>query len=271
MSRHRYSCPLRWGDTDVQGHVNNVAYLDYLQEARVDFLLTGPPVMADLLNSGVLVVSHQVEYLVPVEFSYEPLTVELWVDSVGASRFVVGYELFTDVLVARARTAAVPYDLATSALRRLAPTEREVLLAAQDDVSPLRPVVKHRLSDRAHSFSLRVRWADLDSYGHVNNVKFFDYLQEARIALMSQAVGWTGGEVWVVVRQDLEYLRPLDFRLDPYQVRTSVSEIGTRSFTLAVQIEDPAAGAVYATARTVVVGSRPVTDAEREALGRWQS
>ena len=48
MSRHVYRCPLRWGDMDAQGHVNNAAYLDYLQEARVDFLLSGPPVMHDL-------------------------------------------------------------------------------------------------------------------------------------------------------------------------------------------------------------------------------
>ena len=36
---------MRWGDMDAQGHVNNAAYLDYLQEARVHFLLTGPPAM----------------------------------------------------------------------------------------------------------------------------------------------------------------------------------------------------------------------------------
>ncbi len=33
--RHRYECPpLRWADLDVLGHVNNVRYVDYLQEAR---------------------------------------------------------------------------------------------------------------------------------------------------------------------------------------------------------------------------------------------
>jgi acyl-CoA thioester hydrolase len=67
---------------DAQGHVNNAAYLDYLQEARVHFLLSGPPAMQELLDSGVLVVSHQVEYLKPVTFSDRPLTIELWVDGV---------------------------------------------------------------------------------------------------------------------------------------------------------------------------------------------
>ena len=56
---------MRWGDMDAQGHINNAAYLDYLQEARVCYLLGGPPALQNLLATGVLVVSHQVEYLQP--------------------------------------------------------------------------------------------------------------------------------------------------------------------------------------------------------------
>ena len=37
----QFSCPLRWGDLDAQGHVNNAVVVDYLQEARVAFLLSG--------------------------------------------------------------------------------------------------------------------------------------------------------------------------------------------------------------------------------------
>ena len=36
--RHVFQCPMRWADMDLQGHVNNVIYVDYLQEARVDML-----------------------------------------------------------------------------------------------------------------------------------------------------------------------------------------------------------------------------------------
>jgi acyl-CoA thioester hydrolase len=111
-----------------------------------------------------------------------------------------------------------------------------------------------------------VRWSDLDSYGHVNNVKFFDYLQEARIAMIQQAVGWSAEDVWLVVRQDLEYLRPLDFRREPYEVGTVVAAVGRRSITLAAEIRAPESGTAYATARTVVVGTQPLTDAQRDAL-----
>lgn len=262
---------MRWGDMDAQGHVNNAAFLDYLQEARVDFLLTGPEALHRLLDTGVLVVSHQVEYLHPVQVTGQPLRVELWVDSLGASRFFISYTLFDgDQLVARARTGAAPFDLATSTLRRLHADERSALQSARMDRQPLRPLPRPG-SDGGHHFALRVRWSDIDSYAHVNNVKYYDYIQEARIALMSEALEWTAEDMWVLVRQDLDYLRPLDFRIEPYQVRTVVAAIGNRSITLAADITDPASGARYASAGTVVVKSRPLTPADRTRLAAWES
>jgi acyl-CoA thioester hydrolase len=270
VTRHRYRCPLRWGDLDAQGHVNNAAFLDYLQEGRVDWLLSGPPEMGRLLEDGVLVVSHQVEYLAPVGYGDRPLVIDLWIDAVGASRFGIAYDVWDgDVLAARARTAATPFDLAANRLRRLGPVEREALQAALEPSEPLRPLPRVPVAEPAHHYPLAVRWSDLDSYGHVNNVKYFDYVQEARIVLMHAALDWRPEDVWVVARQDLEYRRPVDFRTAPYEVRTSVTAVGTRSFTLAVEIRDPAGGDVYATGRTVVVGTAPLTGDQRTALARW--
>ena len=84
---------MRWGDMDAQGHVNNAAYVDYLQEARVGFLLSGPAALHQLLDSGTLVVSHQLEYLRPIIFSERPLIIDLWVDAIGGSRFTIGYQV----------------------------------------------------------------------------------------------------------------------------------------------------------------------------------
>ncbi len=261
---------MRWGDMDAQGHVNNAAFLDYLQEGRVDFLLSGPPEMGQLLETGVLVVGHQVEYLAPVVFSERPLRLELWVDEVGASRFAIGYEVWDgDVLAARARTTATPFDLAAGALRRLNEVERRCLTAAMDAAVPLRELARVPVAEPAHRYRLAVRWSDLDSYGHVNNVKFYDYIQEARIAVMVATLHWRPEDRWVVARQDLEYRRPVDFRPAPYEVRTCVTALGRRSFTLAAEIRDPDDGMVFATARTVVVGRSPLAGEERAALARW--
>lgn len=267
MSAHQYACPMRWGDMDAQGHVNNAVYLDYLQEARVHFLLTGPPVLQELLETGVLVVSHQVEYLAPVVFSTRPLDLRLGVSQLGGSRFSIAYEVYDgDTLAARAFTGAVPYDLTTSTLRRLTPVERELLGATRMEVEPLRRLATVPVSDQDHRLPLTVRWSDLDAYGHVNNVKYYDYIQEARIAMVSERLGWEQSPRWVVVRQDLDYHRPIDFRLTPYEVVTAVAAVGNRSVTLTAQIRDPGGDTTFATARTVLVGEQPLTDDQRVRL-----
>ncbi len=58
-------------------------------------------------------------------------------DAVGASRFGIAYDVWDgDVLAARARTAATPFDLTGGGLRRLRPAEREVLAAALRELRP---------------------------------------------------------------------------------------------------------------------------------------
>ena len=57
MTGHLTRVALRWVDLDAQGHVNNAVVLDYLQEARVQFLLSGDN--AHLLGSSTIVVAHQ--------------------------------------------------------------------------------------------------------------------------------------------------------------------------------------------------------------------
>jgi acyl-CoA thioester hydrolase len=194
------------------------------------------------------------------------------VDQMGGSRFWIGYDILDgDDLAARARTALVPFDLSEGGLRRLTAEEREILTRHLAPAEPLRPLTRVRSAANGHRFPLTVRWSDLDSYGHVNNVKFYDYVQEARLAMVNETVHWAPETVWLVARQDVDYLAPLDFRIEPYEVSTLITAIGTRSFTVAAEIRDSGSGTVYASAATVVVGTVPLTDEQRGALAAWRA
>ncbi|MPZ96278.1 MAG: acyl-CoA thioesterase [Propionibacteriales bacterium] len=107
-----------------------------------------------------------------------------------------------------------------------------------------------------HIYPCRVRWSDVDRYGHVNNVKYFEYVQEARVAFMSALaedtlVDLRGGSTFVVARQDVDYKRPILFRSEPYQIETVVTKVGTSSYHLQAEILD--GDLLLARARTVVV------------------
>lgn len=132
--RHVYYCPLRWADMDSLGHVNNVVYVDYLQEARVDMLSVHAPASGgEELAEGVVVVRHEVEFLAPLVFRPEPVRIETWVTRIRAASFTMDYEILDELpngerrVYTRAATLLTPYVFSLERPRRIRPEEREVL------------------------------------------------------------------------------------------------------------------------------------------------
>ncbi len=260
MEPYRVCVPLRWVDLDAQGHANNAAIVDYLQEARVEFLLTGPN--AHLLGNGIIVVGHQVEYLGPIFFTPEPLDVALVVGDVGAAKFTVGYEVRQcGELVARARTVLANFDFEAGRPARLSDAERAWFAERAVALEPLRSVGGFALGEAHHTLPFQVRWSDLDAYGHANNTRFFDYVAEARVALKSPVLANSirmnplddVEHAWLVVRQDMRYVGQIVHRLEPYEVHTAIGATGRTSMTLAAEIVDPLSGAVMSRSTTVLV------------------
>lgn len=261
--RHRYECPLRWADLDTLGHVNNVVYVDYLQEARVDLLRTLLPDSRDDLAEGVVVVRHEVTYLSPLEFRFRPVSIECWVTEIRAASFTLAYEVFHEEaegrrVYLRATTVLTPFVFADERPRRLRPEEREALAPylEADDVTRTAPLVTVGPEDATHTYRLHVRFSDVDVYRHVNNVRYFEYLQESRIRFLAEALRPAGlvPPSVVVAQTDVDYRRPILLRREPYEVRSRVERLGTRSFTIVSEIGDPgAAEPVYARSRVVIV------------------
>ena len=284
--RHLYQCPLRWADMDQLGHVNNVTYVDYLQEARVDMLRVHPPAGGgEALAAGVVVVRHEVRYLAPLVFRRRPVSVEVWVTELRAATFTLAYEVFDETPEGRrvylqARSVLTPYVFEHERPRRVSQAEREVLLRfLEPDVEPLASSVRLGDSDEAqrHTYTCSVRFSDVDAYGHVNNVKYFEYFQEARISLIT-ALGRQAGEVdaaqplsVVVAQVDVDYRTPMFFREEPYSVTTWVSAVGRSSFV--VDAEIGGGGSVVSRARAVMVAfdgetqrAAPLSEKQRGVL-----
>jgi acyl-CoA thioester hydrolase len=126
---------------DAFGHVNNVVFLRYLEEARIDFMFTqAAEAGAGEFAGGSVVARHEIEYKKPLVHRPAPVTIETWVTKIGGASLTVSYEIKdtaddgTETVSDQASTIVVPYDLAEGRPRRISPVEREFLSRFMDGV-----------------------------------------------------------------------------------------------------------------------------------------
>ncbi|MGV8836193.1 acyl-CoA thioesterase [Cellvibrio sp.] len=89
-----FSCdiPVRWGDMDAYGHVNNTLYFRYFEEARFMWMLEkGLPLKSD---THPVVVTIGCTFLRPI-FHPETLRIDVFISEPGRSSFMVKYKVYT--------------------------------------------------------------------------------------------------------------------------------------------------------------------------------
>lgn len=70
---HVTKMPIRWGDMDAYGHVNNTAYFRYMEQARVEWIeAMGVPVRPG--GAGPVIINTHCTFLKPMNY---PGTVEV--------------------------------------------------------------------------------------------------------------------------------------------------------------------------------------------------
>lgn len=274
--RHVYECPVRWADLDLLGHVNNVVYVDYLQEARVDMLRRHRRAdrAADLVE-GLVVVRTDVRYREPLLFRFQPVRIEVWVVDVRAATFTLAYEVFDELpdggrrVYLTATTVLTPYVFGQERPRRLTAAEKEVLATfAEADGAPAAPVRTAPRHVEVGHYPVHARFSDVDVYGHVNNVKYFEYLQEARIAMLGrlwdEVPGASGRSALVVAQVEVDYRAPVLHREAPYDAWTWVSHVGSTSVVVETELCD--GDRTLALARVVLVFVDPSTGRPRQPV-----
>jgi acyl-CoA thioester hydrolase len=124
---------------------------------------------------------------------------------------------------------------------------------------------------------IRLRWSDLDAYGHVNNAEMLRLLEEARILAfwVTEDDGAIGASTAVldgrpgaatltlIARQEIEYLAPVPYLRQPLDVRLWLGKLGGASLDVCYEVYSPEGVTpelLYARATTTIV----LVDAARE-------
>jgi len=124
---------------------------------------------------------------------------------------------------------------------------------------------------------IEIRYADIDAQRHVNNARYFAYMEQAR-AKFVQALGlWSGEDFdaigFILAEQSCTYNAPITYR-HRIQIGVRTTRLGRKSFELAYSFQDQETGQELAIGRTVLVAydyqaaqSVPLPDSWRDALG----
>jgi acyl-CoA thioester hydrolase len=115
MSNFQFFHPItvRYGDLDPQGHVNNAAFLTYLEHARVSYIRhLGLWDGKSFLEIGFILARVELDYMVPILMT-DNVEVGVKVSRIGNKSLDMLYlvqESETGVSFAKGKTVQVAYD-----------------------------------------------------------------------------------------------------------------------------------------------------------------
>ena len=127
--RHKSIQQIRWADLDAFRHINNATYLVYMQEARSDFTWYARQVRGEEpLLHDMVVARAEVDFISPIHNAGGNLDVEIYVEKIGNSSFVLVYEMSQDgIMRAKGKTVQVAVEMVNEKSRPLRDIEREFL------------------------------------------------------------------------------------------------------------------------------------------------
>ena len=217
---HSSEFRVRFYECDAYGHVNNSNYVRYMQEAAFAASAAAGYPEEEYQRQGVvwLIRDTEVEYLSPLRYG-DIAVVKTWVDDFRRVRSRRMYEIrrkgdetvlargSTDWVLLdreRLRPVSIPEEMKQAFFPEGVPSERGV---RQPFPAPPPP------PPGAVTIQRDVAWEDVDPAQHVNNAKYFTYLEESGIQAASQfgismATYLQEGYGSVARRTRIEYKQP---------------------------------------------------------------
>lgn len=91
---------------------------------------------------------------------------------------------------------------------------------------------QNELSNYKHNITIPIRFMDIDALQHVNNARYLNFLEEARIAYSQDLLGIFNSieELNVLVaRVEIDFMRPILYGQE-MKVYTRIAKMGSKSF-----------------------------------------
>ncbi|ASJ76685.1 acyl-CoA thioesterase [Granulosicoccus antarcticus] len=129
-----YQCdfPIRWGDMDALGHVNNTVYFRYFEQTRLEWYEQSGFGSLSSKDKSILIVDNHAEYLKPVVYPAH-VTIRMGAHSPGRSSFISTYTLAVgDVLYTRASSKVVWVDIKAGKSTPMPEAAREMFASDSD-------------------------------------------------------------------------------------------------------------------------------------------
>ncbi|MBU8905646.1 acyl-CoA thioesterase [Desertibacillus haloalkaliphilus] len=103
-----------------------------------------------------------------------------------------------------------------------------------------------------HETKVNVRMCETDALGHISNISYFIYLEQARIELFRMLGANTTSWDFILASTSCDFVQQGYFE-QSIVVKTTVSKIGTKSFTIDHEVVDAKSETVIAHGKAVVV------------------
>jgi len=130
---HVERIPIRWGDMDAMGHVNNTIYFRYMEQARISWFEQLVPEDEVWQSTGIVIVNASCNYKRPITYP-GIVEVRLMVGAPGGSSAPTFYELRVDadpVPYADGAAVVVFVDMKTQTPARIPEGIRQRLLESE--------------------------------------------------------------------------------------------------------------------------------------------
>jgi acyl-CoA thioester hydrolase len=112
------------------------------------------------------------------------------------------------------------------------------------------------MEDFRYYLPIQVRYGDIDPQRHVNNARFFTYMEQGRISYFQHLGLWDGADFdnigFILLETKITFLAPILYG-QSIQVGVRIERIGNKSMEVISVLEDTESGSEVARGHSIIV------------------